>query len=89
MGEFHKVRKVPNEPGLGLFPLHSVANFTKQIKTLKTDEKSSRKMANSKYDRIDDEMNEMSGGTESYAYWENLKKTLGKSLLNTNPICSN
>ena len=34
--------------------------------TLATDEKSSRKIANSKYDPIDSEMSEMYGRTESW-----------------------
>ena len=63
-----------------MYPLRNVADsvYSNKLKqnqknihenvtfTLATDEKSSRKKANPKYDLIDIEMNEMSGRTESW-----------------------
>ena len=66
--------------GEGLYPLRNVADlvYSNKLKQnqkniqenltfmLTTEEKSSRKIANPKYDPIDIEMNEMSGKTESW-----------------------
>ena len=75
MGEFHKVRKAPDENRPRHVPLCNVANLENIHEnltfTLATDEKSSRKIANSKYDLIGSDMNECLGELRA--------ATLGKS----------
>ena len=80
MGEFHKIGKVPNKhrPRHVPRPLCNVANSENYHEnltfTLTTKEKSCRKIANSKYDLLDIEMNECLGEVKA-GIQVNLNKT--------------